>query len=126
MSGLSGRSPSVFDAAMTKTMKFDQADRRAVIRALESHLGVQLSPVGRRRKWLRDNDGRSYWVLGGYGEWHGIPEEMIDEEVKNPTTGMLVIAKRRREALQVFVGPIDPILRNRNRFYRASRTTGDY
>jgi hypothetical protein len=111
---------------MKKAIKFDEADREAVIRAIEDRLGVRLSPVGRRRKWLRDGDGRSYWVLGGYGEWHGIPEEMIDAEAKNPTTGMLVIANRKREALQVFVGPVDPVVRNRHRLYRARKTTGDY
>ena len=111
---------------MTKAIKFDEADREATIREVQNCLGVRLSPIGRRRKWLRDDDGRSYWVIGGYGEWHGIPEEMFDAEAKAPTDGILVFANRRREALQVFLGPLEHLVRNRSKLYRARKTTGDF
>jgi hypothetical protein len=111
---------------MTKTIKFDEADRSAVIRAIQAQRGVRLSPVRRRRKWLRDEENRSYWVLGGYDEWHGIPEEMMDAEADEPTGGFLALAIRKREALQIFFGPVEPIVRNRSRLYRARQTTGEY
>ena len=76
--------------------KFDETDRRAVIDELGRHLGVQINRVGRRRKWLRDRSGRNYWVLGGYADWHGIPEEMMDAEVADPSNGFVVIAMRRQ------------------------------
>ncbi len=105
-------------------MKFDETDRKAVIRVIQDQLGVRLSPVGRHRKWLRDDEGRSYWIL--YGEWHGIPEEMMDAEANEPTGGILVLAIRKREALQIFTGPLEPVVRNRSRLSRARQTTGAY
>lgn len=107
-------------------IKFDETDRRAVIRAIQDRLGVRLSPVGRRRKWLRDGQGRSYWILGGYGEWHGIPEDMMDAEASHPTGGNLVVATRKRQALQIFIGPLEPIVQGRRKLNRARQTTGDY
>jgi hypothetical protein len=107
-------------------MKFDETDRRAVIDALSRHFGVRIEPVGRRRKWLRDNAARSYWVLGGYGEWHGIPEEMMDAEVSRPSGGFFVIAMRHRSTMEIFISPLVPLVAARAKLNRASQTTGDY
>ena len=63
--------------------KFDETDRSAVVRNVERTLGVTLSRVGRRRKWYSDEAGKSFWIIGGYGEWHGVTEEMMDAEVSN-------------------------------------------
>jgi hypothetical protein len=106
--------------------KFDETDRRAVIDALTRCHDVRLTPVGRRRKWLRDNAGRSYWVLGGYEEWHGIPEEMMDAEVSSPSGGFIVIAMRQKSAMEIFIGPVAPLVSARASLRRASKTTGDY
>lgn len=107
-------------------MKFDETDRRAVIDALTRYLDLHLESVGRRRKWLRDNAGRSYWVLGGYGEWHGIPKEMMDAEISSPSDGFIVIAMRHQFALKIFIGPLAPLVSARASLHRASQTTGDY
>lgn len=106
--------------------RFDQTDRRAAIRKLELALGVSLKPVGRRRKWLKDEEGRSYWVIGGYGEWHGIPEEMMDAEIEKPSGGYLVIAMRHKAAMQIYIGSLAAIVNARDKLYRASKSTGDY
>lgn len=106
--------------------KFDSTDRSAVIRAVEKSLGVSLSREGRRQKWLRDRDGRSYWILGGYGEWHGIPEEMMDAEASEPSDGLIVVAIRNRADMQIYIGPMCPIVEGRSKLYRAAKTTGDY
>ena len=110
---------------MTQT-KFDETDRRAAIGALSRHLGVRLRPVGRRRKWLRDDSDRSYWILGGYGEWHGVPEEMMDAEVTRSSGGSIVIALRHQSAIKLFIAALAPLVEAREKLYRASHTTGDY
>ena len=86
--------------------KFDDLDRKRVIDAIEEHYGVKLDKVARRRKWLRDESGRTWWVLGGVGDWHGIPKDMWELERSAQTEGMLVIAEKKRTALEVFVGPV--------------------
>ena len=107
-------------------VKFDEIDRRAVIDELVRRLGVQINRVGRRRKWLRDDSGRKYWVLGGYADYHGIPEEMMDAEVADPSGGCVVIAMRRHSDMEIFLGPLEPLVAARRKLYRANRSTGDY
>ena len=90
--------------------KFDETDRSAVIDELGRRLGVQINRVGHRRKWLRDHSGRNYCVLGGYADWHGIPEEMMDAEVADPSDGFVVIAMRRQSDMEIFLGPLAPLV----------------
>jgi hypothetical protein len=51
-------------------LKFDEQDRRKVISEVEVHFNTKLSSVGSRPKYLEDKNGKSYWVLGGYEDWH--------------------------------------------------------
>ena len=106
--------------------KFDNIDRKRVIRVAEEHFGVKLSKVGRRPKWLHDEAGRNYWVLGGYGDWHGIPEEMMDAEINAPLEGVLVVAVRRKASMEVFAGSVGELIEGKDKLYRAKKTTGDY
>lgn len=108
------------------SVRFDEIDRRAVIDSLSRQLGVRLTVVGRRRKWLKDEFQRHYWVIGGYGEWHGIPAEMMDAEVASPSGGILAIAMRLRQAIQIYVSPLAPFVDARSALNRARKTTGDY
>jgi len=106
--------------------KFDEADRKRVIRAVEARFNVKLRPVGRRRKWLLDNAGRNYWVLGGYEEWHGIPEEMMRAERSAAVEGILVVAARKKSSMTVFAGSVTGLVRCADKLYRAKKTTGDF
>ena len=106
--------------------KFDETDRRAVIDELSRRLDVRISRVGRRRKWLRDHSGRNYWVLGGYADWHGIPEEMMDAEIADPSGGLVVIAMRRQSDMEIFLGPLAPLVAARRKLSRANQSSGDY
>ena len=65
-----------------KKVKFDEVDRDCVIDALQKRYGVQLDRVPPYRKWLRDESGKNWWVLGGVDDWHGIPKEMMEGEKK--------------------------------------------
>ena len=50
------------------TKKFDNLDRGCVIEAVQEHCGVKLNKVGQRDTWLRNESGRTWWVLGGVAE----------------------------------------------------------
>jgi hypothetical protein len=115
---------TLLGGGMTKTTRADELDRERVVRALQEHLGIHLMRIGSRRKWLRDDDGRSYWVLVGTGDWHGIPQDMMDAEAERPSGGMLVIASRLRDRLRIFIGPLDALVASRRKLPRTA--AGDY
>ena len=108
------------------TKKFDNLDRNRVIQAVEEYYGVKLERVGRRPKWLRDESGGNWWILGGSGVYHGVPEEMMEAELQASTAGMLIIAVRKLPDIEIFSGSVEQLCKNRNKLYRAGKTTGDY
>ena len=106
------------------TDKFNEFDRAVVISQVESHFAVKLSPVGRQHKVLQDMFGRIYWVLGGYQEWHGVSHAMLNEATTHKAEDVLVIGKRRRTEIDIFYGPLQPLLSNSNALSHTE--TGDY
>lgn len=109
---------------MKKALKFDEHDRDKVISEVESHLSVSLSRVGSYRKFLQDRAGKSYWVFGGYEDWHGIKADMLKDEQKRSTDGVLVVAKRHRTSIDIFYGRLQPLIENHRDL--AHTQTGDY
>lgn len=104
--------------------KFDETDRSKVISEVEKHFGVKLSRVEKYRKFLQDTSGKSYWVLGGYDDWHGISSGMLKEEQRRATAGVLVVAKRHKSTIDIFCGPLQPLIAG---YRELSHTqTGDY
>lgn len=95
--------------------KFDEQDRNKVISEVEDYYGVKLSRVGSRRKFLEDSNHRTFWVLGGYEDWHGIPLDMIEEEERRNSNGVLVIAKRRTNSINVYSGSLQTLINNKAR-----------
>ena len=106
--------------------KFDNLDRRVVIGAVQKHYDVKLERVEGRDKWRRDESGRNWWVLGGKGDWHGIPKEMMEDEIQARFDGTLIIAQKKRNFVEAFSGSLHPLVYVRDKLYRASRSTGDY
>ncbi|QJT08576.1 hypothetical protein [Oceanidesulfovibrio marinus] len=106
--------------------KFSNQDRQFVIKGIERCYNIDLRPVGRRSKWLKDSTGKNYFILGGIGKWHGIPEEMMDAEVNSPSTGILAIAILFTKAIAVYASDMSALIKSRDQLYRASKTTGDY
>lgn len=90
--------------------KFNENDRSIAISQVQTHFAVKLSRVGAQRKVLQDTFGRIYWVLGGYQEWHGISQAMLDEALAHKAEDVLVIAKRGRKEIESFYGPLQPLL----------------
>ncbi len=104
--------------------KFDEIDRSKVIGEVERHFGVKLTRVGSYRKFLQDTSGKSYWVLGGYEDWHGISSDMLKEEQRLASNGVLVIAKRHKSTISIFHGPLQPLITNYRQLSHGQ--AGDY
>ena len=118
--------------AMKQTLaKFDNLDRDLVLHEIQKHYAVKLQQVGGRSKWLKEESGRSWWVLGGRENergkyWHGIPEEMMEDETRAQDDGMLVIAEKHLTSIEAFAGPLGRLVSARDTLYRARQTSGDY
>ncbi len=95
------------------SLKFDEQDRKKVISEVEKHFNVHLSRVGSRRKYLEDSNHKSYWVIGGYDDWHGIPPDMLKEEEKRNSNGVLVIAKRHTSRVDIYSGSLQTLIINK-------------
>ncbi len=104
--------------------KFDETDRAAVISEVEKHFGVKLSRVHNYRRFLQDSAGVPYWVLGAYEDWHGINPDMINEQARRPKGGVLVVASMRTTGIDIFSGPLAPLIANRKDLVHTQ--TGDY
>jgi hypothetical protein len=96
-------------------MEFDEKCRRRVVRELQRHFRVDLKKIGRLRKYLVDNKGVRYIVLGGVEYWHGIPQSIFRDEESAAGETVLVIATLDGNSLDIFVGPFRPMLEHRGR-----------
>lgn len=95
--------------------KFDQIDRQLVQKALENHLETNLARVGNKRILLKDNSGNCYCTLGGIDFWHGIPREIIEFENYNFKHMFLVIAKKYRQHMDIFIGSMTHLVDDKKR-----------
>ena|SRR6185295_8453262 len=96
-------------------MRFDENCRRRVIRELQRHFGVDLRKVGHLQKYLVDDKGVRYVVLGGVDYWHGIPRSIFRDEAHAGGDTVLAIATLDGNDLDIFVGPFRPMLEHRDR-----------
>lgn len=90
--------------------KFDEHDRQKVIVAIEQHFGISLKKIGSYRKYLSDQHGRRYIVLGGYEDWHGISRNIFDEEEATLGDTTLIIGKRSKTHIEIYSGSFQPLL----------------
>ena len=98
--------------------KFDNQDREQVISEVEKHFDVKLHPIGTRKKYLKDENGKRYWVFGGYDYWHGIPSEMMDAEIQESEKASFIVAVRKKTRIDIYDGSIEPLVVGRNRLKR--------
>ena len=104
--------------------KFDKWDRKTVIRFLQETFCVTLSAVGYRDKWLRDNSGADWWIVGGKDDWHAFPEEMIDDGKSGDRDGYLVFSRKYTDSLDVYRGALQPLIDAKHNLSRNAH--GDY
>lgn len=103
------------------TYKFSEDDRKQVISKVESVYGLKLSRIENYRKYLQDNSGQRYIILGGYGDWHGIDKNIFFEEEKGRNNTLLIIAKCSPNHIDIYSGNFSIILNNKKRL----TVTGD-
>lgn len=104
--------------------KFDEHDRKKVIAEVEKEFGIKLSPVGNRRKYLQDETGKTYWIFGGYEDWHGIPPDMMEAEEKRAGEGVLIVAKRNKNNIDIFAGDLRQLIGHKRDLSKTVK--GDY
>ena len=90
--------------------KFDKWDRKRVVGLIQEKFDVTLSAVESRDIWFRDESGAEWWILGGKGDFHGISEEMMARERGGEFTGRLVFARKLIGSLNVYIGPLLPLI----------------
>lgn len=74
-------------------IKFSGDERETVIERLETLKNIKLKPVRRYKKFLKGSDGLYYCIVGGSGDWHAIPKEVMEQEKKGQASVYLVIAR---------------------------------
>jgi len=81
--------------------RFDNTDRKHVVSTLENLFGSQLHRVGDRHIYLRNSDDVRFVVLGGNEDWHGIPDEVI-EDIRSAREKHLIIAIKKRDSIIIY------------------------
>ena len=110
-----------------------EVDRQRVIDAVHKHFDVTLERVKGRRKWLRDESGRNWWVLVGKSSKKnrcGIPKVMMEDEEQahiagRPEDGMIVIAQLKGRVIEAFYKRLGPLVNAKNEFPRSSQGNED-
>jgi hypothetical protein len=92
--------------------KFDDVDRDKTIDELEKHLGIKFKRLGRRRKYLEDNNGRRFCIFGGE-EWHGIPHDVVESEAGRHGS-IAVFARKLVGRIDVYTGAFGTIIQNKH------------
>ena len=95
-----------------KTPKFGNHERKRVISEVERHFKVKLHKAGNRDVYLKDEAGKTYWVIGGIGDYHGVPKELFAEEAKN-IGGVLVIAKQKTTTIDIYSGSLYQLIKDK-------------
>ena len=90
--------------------KFGKAERKKVVEGLETALNIRLSSRSGFRTVFEDEDGAIYWVIGGYGNWHGASDQMITETIGAKKKGKLFVAKANQEYATIYAAPLDDFL----------------
>lgn len=119
-----GASYVCFEGGNMTQQKFDEHDRKKVIAAVEKEFAIKLSPVGSRKKYLQDEVGKTYWIFGGYEDWHGIPPDMMEAEEKRTGEGVLIVAKRYKNNIDIFAGDLRQLIDHKRDLSKTVK--GDY
>ena len=93
--------------------KFNDDEREPVIRRIEALKNIKLTPVGTRKIFLKGSDDLYYCVVGGRGDWHAIPKQVMDQEQKDRGSVHLVIARWLRTKIEIYEGLLRPLFDSR-------------
>lgn len=104
--------------------KFDYLDRDEVIEWYKNSLGIKLTPIGTKEKYLTDQSDKRYCLLGAREDWHGIDKEIVDNE-HDWNDAVLIVATLHKDGIDIYQGPLSPLIQNKNRL-TLSRGSGGY
>ncbi len=105
-------------------IKFSGDEREQVIERLETLKNIKLKPVGRYKKFLKGSDGLYYCIVGGSGDWHAIPKEVMEQEKKDQASVYLVIARWLKTKIEIYGGLLKPLFELRGSLSRNEK--GDF
>jgi len=105
-------------------IKFSDDEREPVIERLETLKHIKLKPVGKYKKFLKGSDGLYYCIVGGNGDWHEIPKEVMEQEKKDQASVYLVIARWLRTKIEIYGGLLKPLFELRGSLSRNEQ--GDF
>lgn len=99
----------IFKKGESDMDKFDDVDRGKVISEMEKALQITLTKVGSRRKYLQDQNGVRYLLVGG-DVWHGLPEDVVTAELIKDYSSKIVVASKLAGRMDVFVGSLKKLI----------------
>ncbi len=98
---------------MQKTIKFGDVERENIISYLESLLKIKLKPVGNRKKFCNGSNGNYYCIVGGTGDSHSIPKEVMDVCIQYTDKSYLIVARLLKTKMDLYLGPMKPLIESR-------------
>ncbi len=104
--------------------KFGDHERDRVIERVETLKNTKLTPVPNYKKFLKGSDESYYCIVGGSGDWHAIPKQVMEQAERNYSKFSLVIARLLRTKIEIYEGPIKPLVDSRCSLTRTEQ--GDY
>jgi len=93
--------------------RFDDVDRDKVISEIEKALQIKLTKVGRRRKYLQDQNGVRYCIFGG-DDWHGLPEDVVTAELSKDYSSKIVVASKLTGRIDLFMGELKKLIEGKS------------
>ena len=87
---------------MEEKYRFDETDREEVFEELERLWGTKYGKIKSSRKFRGSGDGNKVCVIGGYGNWHAIPEEVLNQDRENTDKTVIVFAAREKEVIELY------------------------
>lgn len=109
---------------MAAVIKFSDDERDPVVQRMETLKTIKLTLVGRKRKFFKGSDESYYCIVGGRGDWHAIPEEVMAQENTTGASVYLVIARWLKNRIEIYGGLLKPLFDSKESLSRNKR--GDF
>ncbi|MDO4783241.1 MAG: hypothetical protein Q4A09_08530 [Capnocytophaga felis] len=107
-----------------KVRKFDDTDRKLLIKEIEKIQGVVLEQLKPSRKLYKSSNDLFYLISGGVENWHGINQNIINqlnEQIKSDRENIFIIAKKYKTQIDIFVGSLSVFLLNKNKLIKTKK-----
>lgn len=99
---------------MQKTIKFGDVEREKIISYLKSSLNIKLEPVGNRKKFCIGSNGNYYCIVGGTGDSHSIPKDVMNVCIQYADKSYLILARLLRTKMDLYLGSMKPLIESRS------------